>query len=143
MRFLLLSIVPLALSGCHSHNVHRFSDVDETQKSVTVPPGGKGLKGKLKTALRDDGWELVVYSGPEVTEGSVGDKTQLKRYNTFNTRYSLFVVSRTYDYCLNLDPAITYDVSLVDNKTGTEVVTLDGKGCEGRVVDEFSKALHK
>lgn len=143
MRFLLPVFIPFALSGCYSHNVQHFSDVDKSQKTATVPPGGQGLKGKLKSALRDDGWDLVVYNGPEVTEGAVGNKTKLKRYNTFNTRYSLLVASSFFDYCLNLDEAIVYDVSLVDNKTGTEVLTLDGEGCEGRVVEEFTKALGK
>jgi hypothetical protein len=39
------------------------------------------------------------------------------------------------------DPAYHYDLALVDNKTGSEVMTLSGHGCEGRIVDKFIEAL--
>jgi hypothetical protein len=129
------------LSGCASHNLQRYSQIDEAQKTVTVPPGSKGLKGELKKALIDRGWRLSVDRGPDVTEEEIGEKTRVKSYDTFNTRYRLHVVSSQYDICLNLQPAITYDVSFVDNITGEEVFTLEGEGCEGGAVNKFIEAL--
>ncbi len=129
------------LTGCASYNIQQYGDIDINHKTVTVPAGGSGLKGELKKLLRNDGWNLVVYRGPEVTEGSIGKKTKIKKYSTFNTRYSLSVASNQYDLCLNLQPAISYDISLIDNKTGSEILTLDGNGCENTVVDKFKQAL--
>ena len=84
---------------------------------------------------------MVVYGGPTVTEGEIGKKTAVKNFDTFNTRYSLYVASEAFDTCLNLEPAISYDLSLVDNKTGSEVITVAGEGCEGEVVKRFKQAL--
>lgn len=138
----LLTIISLiALTGCASYNVQKYGNIDSKSKTITVPAGGKGLKGELKKLLSNDDWDLVVYGGPEVTEGSVGEKTKIKKYDTFNTRYSLHVASNQYDWCLNLQPAISYDVSIIDNKNGTEILTIDGRGCEGTVVEKFSQAL--
>ncbi len=43
--------------------------------------------------------------------------------------------------CLNLSPAINYDISFIDNNSGSEVFTLEGKGCQKWVVEEFRKAI--
>ncbi len=129
------------LVGCASNNVQIYASVDQNSKTVTVPAGSKGLKGDLKKGLSDHGWKMSVYSGPEVVEGYQGKNTKLQRYDTFNTRYSLFVESRQYDYCFTGSPAVNYELSLIDNKSGSEVVTMDGRNCQDDVVKQFTDAL--
>lgn len=141
MRFIIIVLSIMTLVGCMKHNVQVYSAVDHSNKTVTVPAGAKGLKGEIKKLLSQQGWKLSVYRGPSVTEGSFGKKTKLEKYDTFNTRYRLIVVSRQYDLCLNFTPAITYEVSFIDNHSGAEVFTIDGRGCESGAVEEFKKAF--
>jgi hypothetical protein len=129
------------LTGCATQNIQIYGSVDVSNKSVTVQPGSEGIKGKLKQALANDGWSLVVYRGASVMEGEVGEKTKVQQYDTFNSRYRLVASSHQFDVCLNFEPAIKYDISFIDNKTGAEVFTIDGKGCESDVVEGFMNAL--
>ena len=139
--FLLATLAVLA--GCATHNVQVYSRIDTSDKTITVQPGGEGLNGKLKQALAKDGWKMVVYGGPAVTEGTLGDKTKLKQYDSFNSRYQLVVASNQFDICFKgLAPDITYDISMIDTKTGSEVLTINGKGCEPDAVNAFMDALH-
>jgi len=142
MKFLVFIIFTIFLTSCTSHNLQIYSNIDKNNKTITVPPGSKGLKGKLKKVLSEEGWKLVVYRGPSITEGTLGEKTTIKQYDTFNTKYLLVVVSKQFDICLNLSPAIIYDISLIDNTSGMEVFTLDGKGCESEVIKKFKNALN-
>ena len=130
------------LTGCATHNVQLYGPVDTSNKTVTVPPGSKGLKGKLKQALANDGWKLVVYRGPSVTVGEVGERTKIEQYDTFNSRYRLIVSSYQFDLCWNFTSAIKYDISFIDNKSGAEVFTINGRGCEPDAVEKFMDALH-
>jgi hypothetical protein len=130
-----------ALTGCATHNVQLYGPIDNSNKTVTVPPGSEGLKGKLKSALANDGWKLVVYRGPSVTEGEIGEKTKVEQYDTFNSRYRLIASSYRFDLCLNFTPAIKYDISFIDNKSGAEVFTINGRGCEPDAVEKFMNAL--
>lgn len=130
-----------ALTGCATHNVQLYGPIDNSNKTVTVPPGSEGLKGKLKSALANDGWTLVVYRGPSVTEGEIGEKTKVEQYDTFNSRYRLIASSYQFDLCLNFTPAIEYDISFIDNKSGAEVFTINGRGCEPDAVEKFMNAL--
>lgn len=133
----------VALAGCaNTYNTQTYGPIDLSNKTVTVPIGSSGLTGKLKQSLAKNGWKLMVYKGPSVTEGALGEKTRIEHYDTFNSRYRLIVSSKQFDLCLfTRSPAINYDVSLIDNKLGAEVFTLGGTGCESIVVDKFMNLL--
>lgn len=55
--------------------------------------------------------------------------------------FRLMVTSSQYDICFNLSPAINYEVSFIDNKSGSEVFTISGRGCESGVLQKFKDAL--
>jgi hypothetical protein len=135
------AIGALLLAACAT-DVQRYSDIDQSNKTVTVPAGGAGLTGKIKSGLTQAGWQMVVYRGPEVTRGTVGEEVRLARGNTFNSRYNLIVEQRRVDLCLNLEPEILYDISLIDNRSGAEVITMSGRGCESRVANTFLDQLN-
>ncbi|WP_149425201.1 hypothetical protein [Oryzomicrobium terrae] len=126
-----------------SYNLHTYGAVDQNEKSVTVPPGSSGLTGKIKEALSKSGWKMAVRGGPRVTEGRLGDNTRLEQYDTFHTRYELILKWHQYDTCIsNFSPALFYDITLIDNKTNSEVISLDGRGCEYVVVEKFTEAMN-
>lgn len=142
LRKIAFFIAVAMLSGCASYDVQRYGSVETTNKTITVQPGGGGLNGALKQALSNDGWRLVIDRGPSVTEGSLGQNTKLSAYDTFNTKYRLAVSSNQYDICFNLSPRVHYDVSFINNETGSEIVTISGSGCESKVVSKFMDAIH-
>ena len=129
------------LASCASHDAVVYKSIDLSEKSITVPIGSRGLKGGIKKALASEGWNLVVDKGPSVTQGSLGEDTNLSNYDTFNSRYRLLVTSAWIDVCLNLSPFISYDVVVIDNSAGAEAFTLSGRGCENDVIDKFMQAL--
>lgn len=131
----------LLINACATHNVRQFDRIDGTQKTITVPAGGGGLIGAIKDALRANGWKMAVDRGPRVTEGQLGAETSLQQYDTFNTRYRLLIRSRQFDICLNLDAALVYDISLIDNLNGQELLTMSGRGCEADIAKRFVEAL--
>lgn len=136
-------ILAVALGGCASTDVQRYGEIDAQQRTITVPPGGLGLTGKIKAGLVAQGWQMAVYEGPTVTEGQVGASTNVKTSDTFNTRYRLLIDWEAFDICLNLQQAIRYDISIIDNKAGSEVATMSGRGCSSDVADQFLKLTAK
>lgn len=140
---LLLVIVAISLCSCAMNNLRVYGPIDTTDKTVTVPAGSRGLLGDLKDTLIKDGWKLTIDRGPAYSEDASDDgKFKVKHYDTFKTRYRLQLSSRQYDICLNASPAIVYDLSFIDNKTGEEVFTLNGNSCENFVIDKFISAVN-
>lgn len=140
MKYIL--ILAFFISGCATHYTERYEDIDIQNKTVTVLPGSRGLKGSLKKALSRNGWELVVYRGPSVTEGKLGTDTRIEHYGTFKSKYRLIVSSRQYDLCFNFTPKLNYEISFINNHSGSEAFTIHGSGCESEIVDNFIKELN-
>ncbi len=115
MRITTLLFCSILMVGCASHNTQIYGKIDQDNKTVTVPPGSKGLKGYLKKLLSQNGWELVVYRGASVAEVELSEKTKMQQYDTFHSKYRLIVSSWQYDICFNLSPAIHYDISFINN----------------------------
>ena len=143
LRMISVFVCLLLLTGCPTMpTVQKYEAIDTSNKTMTVPFGSQGLIGKIKDLLSKKGWKLSVYQGPDVTEGQMGEKTKLKSYNTFNTRYTLLIRQNLYDHCLNFEGAYVYDISMVDNKTGSEVLTMSGRSCEFQVVKGFEESFN-
>ena len=136
-----LVILALLLAGCGSHRLNTFEPVDLSERSITVPPGG-GLTGEIKQAMTRDGWRVVVRQGPEVTKGQLGENTRLERFKTVETRYVMFLRWNQFDVCVpRFVPAYNYDISVMDVRSGSEVLTLSGRGCEPKIVEKLMEAL--
>lgn len=137
-----LLVVTLMLTGCLYSNLKVYSPIDITEKTMTVPTGSRHLIGALKKELNKNGWKLLVYGhGPIKTEGEFNKNVSLETYDTFNTRYNLLVEEDWTDYCLTFDSELNYDISLIDNKTGEEVITLSGLDCLRPIVRKFINAV--
>lgn len=146
MKKLLILTLLLQLVGCTQFqiNTQKYSSFDVRDKSITVPAGSEGLRGKVKQVLSDDGWKLMVDKGPNILEGRMSESVKLESYGTFNTRYRMSIKSNQIDLCMGftISPGLRFDISIVDNKTGSEVMTMSGLDCEPEVVDKFRKAIN-
>ena len=140
MRYAVV-VLALLLAGCLTYNVNTFESVDLTEKTITVPPGG-GLTGSIKQALTRDGWRVIVREGPEVTRGQLGEQTRLEKQKTVTTRYVMILRWRQFDTCVpRFDGAYNYDISVMDARSGSEVLTFSGQGCETKIVNKLMDAL--
>ena len=129
-------------TGCATYNVHNYSTLDFSDKSITVPSSSYGLKGALKDFFKKSNWKLLVDRGPITTKGSVGSNVKVESYDTFKTRYRLEVDSNRFDTCVfPFSPFLYYNISLVDNKTGMEVFALEGKGCQKVILKKFRRII--
>lgn len=134
---LLLCLLSSVLCGCFSHNVHVYGAIDPTNKTMTVPTGGY-LTGAIKHALASDGWMLTTSRGPDMTEGRMGSDTRLQQFQSFNTRY---VLNIWWHKMLDAYPRYNYNISVVDTRTGSEVLTMSGNGPESDIVKRFMASL--
>jgi len=144
MKKLTLALIAICALGCASQaaQVQKYADFDNSNKTITVPVGSAGLVGITKRVLADNGWTLVVDRGPTVVEGRMSEKVRLEKYDTFNTRYRLYVRSSWRDVCLGSgSDYIKYEIAIVDNKSGAETFTMDGFGCESLIAEKFSQGL--
>jgi hypothetical protein len=65
------------------------------------------------------------------------------------TRWAGSVYSRRTSFdgrrsgvCIIGGPAINYDLSLIDNSSGEEVISQSGHDCENRAAEKFADALN-
>lgn len=142
MRIFCIAILTVLIAAC-TPTVTTYAAIDQAEKTITVPTGGAGLAGQIKQRLTDAGWQMMVDRGPGVITGTADERVNLQVADTFNTRYRLVVSSRQVDICLNLTPQISYNLSLIDNQTGTEVITMGGVGCQRNIVDSFMEELSR
>jgi hypothetical protein len=132
------------LSACQTNNVSRHSAFDPSERTMTVPPGSSLLLGPLKDGLLQAGWKLMADRGPDVVEGTVGEKTNLSSSNTFLTRYRLLIRQTQVGLCLPRGkPEVRYDLSVIDNRNGEEVLTESGDSClgTGKAAANFMSAI--
>ena len=88
------------------------------------------MPGALRAALAQDGWAVEAETG-------------LDNGRAPRTRYTVALHWQQYDVCVpRLDPAYSYDIALIDNDDGREVLKLCGRGCEHRIVETFLEGLH-
>ncbi|TXH32619.1 MAG: hypothetical protein E6Q98_24365 [Rhodospirillaceae bacterium] len=140
-RLLALAMLAGLLTGCISSDQQVYGQIDRTEKTITVPPGNAMLVGELKGRLHAAGWKLVVDRGPDKISGTMGETTELESYSTYNTRYRLLIAQTFADYCMLGGKVINYNLSLIDNKTGEEVMAQSGRDCTGPAADKFMSSL--
>lgn len=141
MKAVLIALIAASLSACMSADMRQYGKLDPSEKSMTVPPGG-GLAAELKDMLNRRGWTLVVDRGPDVIEGRNSDSVNLKSYNTFNTRYRLMLKASRFDICIGMGDAYSYNMSVIDNKTGRELMVMEGRACESQIKSKFESFLN-
>lgn len=135
----------LTLSACLTPGeTQMYGTIDPTQKVMTVPPGDKGLVGAIKQRLARNGWKLYVDEGPvRAEEIANGNRKTTTAGVTYRSRYRLEVEQHfANDSCIGSgDPVVYYDLTLIDNSSGQEVLAQSGQSCTGLIADKFVQAL--
>ena len=141
MRAVVAIVFAAALAACASSNIQVSATIDQNQKTISAPPGNSLLLGPLKRALRSAGWHLNVNGATTRTVGTVGPATNLETGRVLPTRYRLALVQRQFDVCLTGYPMVAYDLSLIDNASGDEVLTMSGRDCTDLAARSFTEAI--
>ena len=118
-----LFVAMIAFAGCASSNVRFHGQIDANEKTMTLPPGSSLLLGPFKQSLIASGWRIAV------------DRDS-------GARYRLALRQQQVDVCIGTGlPMVADDLSLIDNKTGEEVMTASGKDCVDLAARWFSEAV--
>jgi hypothetical protein len=128
MKRLAVLAVAAILSGCANGHVDVFGKIDPAEKVAYVPAGHSGVIGAMKKAMVDNGWTLVASIGDERVVGKFGNETDLLLTHERRPRYTFSVTQHVWNPCMAGENAVEYEVSIVDNRTGSEVAALTGRG---------------
>lgn len=144
LKHLPIMLVVLALfcmTGCMNHQLTSYGAIDKNAHTVSVAPGFDGLNGKLKDLLKNEGWQIVAESGAKEINAT-GAKKATHPDAPATTRYRLRVTTKQYDFCSHrADPAYRYEIAMLDNQAGDDVMTMAGSGCEYLIVERFRNWL--
>jgi hypothetical protein len=140
-RVVVLSCIAVLATACMRHNVENFTSEPLSDRSISVPPGNLGLLGAVKSELRSMGWTQRTGRGPTITQNR--GPSSAETFDTHNTRYQLLVREHLYDYCLDLDRSLNYEILIIDAKNGEEILSVSGRGCQSLAVRRFREAVEK
>jgi hypothetical protein len=115
----IIVVTALLLSGCYSQNLSLVNTIESEELEVTVPPGNDKLLGHLKNEFLKAGWKTTLNPA----------------------RYKLLMTYRQWDWCFNFEPALKYDISLIEPATGKEIIAMSGGGCPTEIAKDFVTAV--
>lgn len=147
MKKHILIIMLALISGCAfkgSADVSNYGNIDAQNKTITVYTGNKDLNGEVKRELMKNGWTLKVSTDEESIEGSVGNKVSLRKYS-YKTRYTMDLQYHKGDALQHwngdIEPIFFYELSIFDNKTGDEVIGINGKDTQKNAAQSIVNAV--
>jgi hypothetical protein len=143
----------ILLSGC-AFNVQKYGQIDPREKSITLPRGGDEVNKIIKEAAAQDGWRIYTWTDAVRTTGTAGQQVDIRSSVYAQARYSLKILSvrmfganeKAAAVILTLglglpavfEPSIhDLNLSVADNKTGQEILTITGSGYS----DQLKQAL--
>ena len=129
------------LAACNASKLQSYGTIDQSDRSITVPPGGGGLAGVLKDRLRQAGWRLSVSAAPLRMTGTLALVAGMSNGREMRTRYQLLVASDNVGVCIFDGHMVVYDLSVIDNTTGAEVITESGRECDESAADKVMRIL--
>ena len=142
MKYYIIGLLLLSLAGCVSGKLYQFHGIDQTEKTMTVPVGSSYLLGPLKGEMQKAGWKLVIDGGPVVTRGRLGPDTDLQTGVTYRTKYRLALNQVWLDKCTTGGDWLNFDLTVVDNDSGEEAMTMSGRDCTPWIMKTFMNALN-
>ena len=110
-------------SPSESIKVLKTGMINKTEKTITVPSVGAGIF-EIKNALIQNGWKTKVDNATLEEKGTKSESINTNTKTSFDTAYRLYMTS-TQSPNNNLG-IITFSLSVVDNKTNEEILTMAG-----------------
>lgn len=141
-KLLVLGLVAAGLlAGCGPTQEELYVAEPATDKTIMVPPGLSPTVKIVKKVFSEAGWKTFVTGASIETAGSGGKYVNVNTKAKYPARYAAWVSGNQYDLCLTFKPAISYDISIVDNVTGEEVAAFNGRACSDDLEDKIKETL--
>jgi hypothetical protein len=86
---------------------------------------------------------VLVNTAGVVTTGQTGSDTNLTSKEQTNVSYIVYLNQNRYDICFPTltDAAMTYDISIIEAKTGEQVFYQEGNGCRSDIRKRLESEL--
>jgi hypothetical protein len=136
-KYIAIILLSILVSSCATNTITPYSKLDKNEKTITVPAGG-GANAVLKTELKKNGWSLKIDSSSLKTEGTGGSSVNQKTTVESVTRYRMLTSFTEGRRCITCDCVRSYNISIVDNKSGEELVAFDGRDNDGLCYETIS-----
>jgi len=137
----------LLLTGCNS--VYMKQGTLDTTKTVYAVRGGYGMKRSIKEAMEKRGYNVIVGRASKMTDvvdvDTFYDDSKSEKY--INAEYVVKVVERNelfMPWCIfNGFWWWRFNVSVADQKTGKEILSWRGRGCQNSSIRKLNDILDK
>jgi hypothetical protein len=129
--------------GRQECRVATYGKVDQSERTAFVPAGRYGILNTMKQTLAKDGWSLIVTAGDEKFEGTNAPGVDITKTHQRTARYRFAVKQWVSEVCVVTGtPELSYEIVLIDNKTGAEVTSIIGRlRCNTTTSDEAAQAI--
>ena len=126
MKKLFIATLAVLLSACTGVSSVKTGNIDPTQKTVYIQPGGLRVLQPIKDTFKTEGW-------------------QIDELNQEDVRYSVHTNIRTIElFCLNQWSEIEIELVLMDRKARSSVFSITSQTCDSYLnfTDELRKMLN-
>ncbi len=138
-----LAAVCLLLSCSHHYHTDRSGYLKPLpdEKNIITPEFSSDFTEKLKEALRAKGWNTLEPEAPAAEPGTPAvEKTRSPE--AIPVPYTLEVTSKFISKCVTWDNFVEYKITVMDNRTGKKLFTMEGQRCDSKVVHQFMSMLN-
>ena len=143
-KFIKITSVLFALSACNS--VYVKPNTMETGVTIYADRGGYSMRRSIKEVLKERGYTVLVgaVESNEISENIDRDKTKIPS----DAKYVAKVSERNETFrpvwcALNGFWWWNFNVSIAEQKSGTEIMTWRGRGCANSSIRMLNRILDK
>jgi len=141
-KILALLVLGLLLNGCVPTTSEFYSEVKTDSKVIGMPATNKYIAKGLKKLFRENGWKIVVVDmGIVKTTGNSTDTVNLEAEYKSKTSYVVSLSQSRTDWCSFKNDMVSFDLTIIDSKTGEETFVADGEDCEKTIIKDLEVQL--
>ena len=141
-KLLGIVVLGLLLSGCVPTTSEFDSEVKTDKKVIGMPATNKYVAKGLKKLFRENGWKIVVVDmGTVKTTGISTDTVNLEAEYKSKTSYVVSLSQSRTDWCSFKNDMVSFDLTIIDSKTGEETFVADGEDCEKTIIKDLEVQL--
>ncbi|MDA3921856.1 MAG: hypothetical protein PF501_14425 [Salinisphaera sp.] len=139
VRAALFALSSALLVACASQtateHVERPGSADRQALTIFVPARQTPLATRIRALLSAHGWQPVAYTA------GAGISSADAQAMSIQGRYRLTLDARPAGKCRNDGPGYAYQLSIIENRTGTVPLTLSGADCLDAIVSQFQQTM--
>ena len=141
-KILGIVVLGLLLSGCVPTTSEFYSEVKTDKKVIGMPATNKYIAKGLKKLFRENGWKIVVVDmGTVKTTGISTETVNLEAEYKSKTSYVVSLSQSYADWCGFKNDMVSFDLTIIDSKTGEETFVAEGEDCEKTIIKDLEVQL--